>query len=100
MDRVALTTQTALFLGVLALGVSLGAAIGLAQLQSSCIAAGGLPTPGTPIPKGGMAVFPCWPGAQRLQLIANRAGAFAGFLLIGGAVLDRCEERVREVVSR
>lgn len=99
MDGLALTTQIALFVGVLGLGLSLGTTIGLAELQSSCIAAGGLPEPGTPIPDDGMGVFPCWPGAQRLQWIANKSAYAAAALLLGGALLDRFDDRVREVIA-
>lgn len=99
MDRFELAVQTTLFCGVLALGVALGAAIGLNELQTSCVAAGKLPTPGSVLLGGQINDNACWEGAERMQAIANTAGAIAGAMLLGGAIADTYEERVKEVLT-
>jgi len=88
-DKVDFAARITLFLGMLLFGVALGAAIGLSQLQSSCMASGILPRPGTA----------CWDGATSLQTIANTAGWGGAALLLSGAALDEFDDRAREVLG-
>lgn len=98
-DRFELVTQTMLFLGVLAMGLALGAAIGLNVLQSSCISAGALPAPGSSLLGVDLDANPCWQGAKQLQTVANMSGIVGGVLLIFGGVLDRHGGGSREAAA-
>jgi hypothetical protein len=95
-DRLELVAATGLFLGVLAMGLAMGAAIGLATVQSACIEAGALPQPGAHITGVVLANNQCYQKALGLQRIANYSGYAAAGLLLGGAVLDTYDEAVRE----
>jgi len=97
-----LTSRLALYFGLLGLGAALGLAVGLNQLQHACIAAGVMPSPGTPmsVARGMLATNPCWDSALLLQHLSNRIGIGAGILLILGGVLDRFGDRVAEAISR
>lgn len=97
-DLVALGARLGMFLGILGLGVALGSALALQELQSMCISIGALPTPGTPITQDVLATMPCWQSAQRLQSVANTAGKAGGVLLLVGGVCDRFEEPIAERV--
>lgn len=99
VDVLDAASKISLYLGVLALGVALGATLGLFQLQSSCIAAGVLPEPGTPVIPEALSANHCWTGAKTLQNAANAAGAAAAALLIVGGVADRYDRRVRVLFS-
>lgn len=98
-DRLELVTMVALFVGVLAIGVSLGASLGLAQLQTSCVQSGQLPAPGVSILPGQLDENACLDGAKRLQSIGNGAAGVGLVLLLGGGVLDHYDDRVREVLA-
>lgn len=77
-----------LYVGLVLIGAAMGLALGLAELQSSCIAAGVLPEPGTPVGAGALNGNACWNGATSLQRLANGAGVLSVVFLIGGAVVD------------
>lgn len=94
-----LLAKTAMFTGVLAIGIALGAAIGLNELQTSCVAAGKLPTPGATLIGVDIDENACWQGAKYLQGVANGSGVLGAVLALGGGVLDTYEERVREVFA-
>lgn len=96
---VELVGKVALFLGVLGIGVALGASLGLSELQTSCMAAGKLPASGSFLMPGQLNDNACWEGAQFMQSVANTAGYLGAGLLLGGGVLDRYEDRVVEVVA-
>lgn len=98
-DRVAFASKVALFLGVLAIGVSLGASWGLIELQQSCIQAGKLPTPGTSLTIVNLDESACWQGAKRMQLLANTSVFSGAVLALGGGLLDHYGDRVREVTG-
>ena len=98
-DYYQLGVQVVLFCGVLAIGIALGAALGLVELQTSCVAAGKLPAPGASLVGIDLEANACWQGATRMQAIANYSGGLGAVLLLGGGVLDRFEERVRGVVE-
>lgn len=94
-----LGVQVSLMLGVLSIGVALGTAISLQQHQQACIAADVLPKPGAQINPVVLGGNPCWATAKQLQSIANNAGIAGAILLLGGALTDRFEEEIVEVVS-
>lgn len=98
-NRLQLVSKLALFLGVLGIGVSLGASLGLLELQQSCVAAGKLPSPGTSLLTVDLDENACWDGARRMQLVANVSVGVGSVLALGGGVLDAYEERVREVAG-
>lgn len=97
MVRLELLAKTAMFTGVLAIGIALGAAIGLNELQTSCVAAGKLPTAGTPLININLEENACWQGAKYLQDVANGSGVVGAALALFGGILDTYKERVLEV---
>lgn len=96
-EAIELGAKIALFVGMLAFGVMLGAAVGLAELQQSCIATGKLPAPGVPVLPGTLEELACFESARRLKLLANGAGILGAVLLLGGGLLDRYGGRIAEV---
>lgn len=82
------TSRVALFLGMLALGVALGASVGMEAIQAVCV---GLGPAGqqSGITLGQSAAATCWENARLLQSVANVAGYACAALLLGGGVLDR-----------
>lgn len=97
VDWLEVGTRFALFIGVMVLGLALGAHLGLRQLQVSCIEAGGLPPVGTPLAsQEQLHAWACWEGAKRMQMIANTSARIGGALLIAGGVADRFDEEIRE----
>lgn len=99
LDRFELASTLTLFVGMLCLGVALGTALGLQQLQSSCVAVGSLPHPGSPIPPTNLEGNACWEGATSLQTIANGAGIASALLLLSGAVIDRFDDEIRDSIG-
>lgn len=98
---VPVVVRLALFVGVMGIGLALGAHLGLQQLQTSCIQAGALPTPGARVTDPAvLQSMPCWNGAKRLQWIANTAGKASAVLLLGGGVLDRFEPEATAALGR
>lgn len=95
-----LIVKQALFLGILAIGLAAGAAIGLMRLQSACIDDGILPKPGAEVTEQAMfTATACWESAVFLQQIANYSAVAGAVLLLGGAVLERYPEKVTEVLT-
>lgn len=94
-----LAAQQCLRFGILGVGIAAGAAIGLSQLQSACIADGVLPKPGAEVSQQAMyTATACWESAVLLQQIANYSGIIAAVLLLAGAALDQYPEKVQEVI--
>lgn len=98
LDYYELTTQTMLFVGVLAIGIALGSSWGLAELQTSCMESGRLPQAGNMVLTGALDENACWDGALRMQSIANASGLIGGVLLISGGIIDRYDERIRDLL--
>lgn len=91
--------QILLFLGVLAIGIALGSAVGLSIHQQTCTAAGQLPAPGSVVLPGQLDGNACWQGALQLQHLANITGGIGAVLLLLGGLADTYDERVREVLG-
>lgn len=100
-DSVDVLSKTALFAGVLGLGVALGASLGLEATQSVCVQSSGTVAPGqlTLDSASKSAAAVCWENARTLQTVANASGYFAAALLLGGGLVDRFDDRVRGVVG-
>lgn len=98
MDRLELISTVSLYLGVLSVGIALGASVGLAAIQPAC-------TSGAPVPQSailesgsGTATSVCWSNAKLLQSVANGAAYSSAALLLGGGVLDQYGTELRERV--
>jgi len=90
---VEVVSKVSLYLGVAALGVAAGTAVGLEAIQPLCLGSGEAIGQGGPV--AGAPTDPCWASARQLQTVANVAGySCAGLLLIGG-ILDQYPDIVR-----
>jgi len=101
IDTVGLASKMALYTGLLSLGGALGATVGLEAVQAVClssstVASGELSL--ATIQSGPTNI--CWENARTMKTVGDVFGYFAAILLLGGAVLDTFDERVREVVHR
>lgn len=100
-DSVDVLSKTALYAGVLGLGVTLGASLGLEATQSVCVLSSGTAATGQLVldsaAKSEAAV--CWENARTLQTVANVSGYTAAALLLGGGIVDRFDERVRSLLA-
>lgn len=101
VDSVHVLSKTALFAGVLGLGVALGASLGLEATQSVCVLSSGTGATGQLALDSASksAATICWENARTLQTVANASGYTAAFLLLGGGLVDRFDERVRSLLA-